>query len=45
LRRATTGEITLMATAEGMQTLREDGLEKVRAGLTSVDEIVRVTGV
>jgi type IV pilus assembly protein PilB len=45
LRRATTGEITLMATAEGMMTLREDGLEKVRAGLTSVDEIVRVTGV
>ncbi len=29
----------------GMRTLREDGLQKVGAGLTTVDEIVRVTEV
>ena len=27
----------------GMKTLREDGLEKVRQGLTSLEEVVRVT--
>src|SRR4051794_10842091 len=44
LRRATPGEIAMFASAEGMTTLREDGLEKVRLGATSVDEIIRVTG-
>ena len=44
LRRATPGEIAMFASAEGMTSLREDGLEKVRLGLTSVDEIIRVTG-
>jgi type IV pilus assembly protein PilB len=44
LRRATPGEIAMFASAEGMTTLREDGLEKVRLGLTSVDEVIRVTG-
>ena len=44
LRRATPGEIAMFASAEGMTTLREDGLEKVRLGITSVDEIIRVTG-
>ena len=34
----------MFASAEGMTTLREDGLEKVRLGVTSVDEIIRVTG-
>jgi type IV pilus assembly protein PilB len=36
-------EIAAMARAEGMLTLREDGLIKVRAGLTSLEEVVRVT--
>jgi type IV pilus assembly protein PilB len=36
-------EIATMARQEGMLTLREDGLAKVRAGLTSLDEVVRVT--
>jgi type IV pilus assembly protein PilB len=36
-------EISAVARQEGMLTLREDGLAKVRAGLTSLDEIVRVT--
>jgi type IV pilus assembly protein PilB len=36
-------DITTVARQEGMLTLREDGLAKVRAGLTSLDEVVRVT--
>jgi type IV pilus assembly protein PilB len=36
-------EIATMAREEGMLTLREDGLTKVRAGLTSLEEVVRVT--
>jgi type IV pilus assembly protein PilB len=36
-------EIATVAHREGMLTLREDGLAKVRAGLTSLDEVVRVT--
>ncbi len=36
-------EITAVARQEGMLTLREDGLSKVRAGQTSLDEVVRVT--
>lgn len=36
-------EIAATARDEGMLTLREDGLVKVRSGLTSLEEIVRVT--
>jgi type IV pilus assembly protein PilB len=36
-------EIAAMAREEGMLTLREDGLTKVRAGLTSLEEVVRVS--
>jgi type IV pilus assembly protein PilB len=36
-------EIASMAREEGMLTLREDGLTKVRAGLTSLEEVVRVS--
>ena len=35
-------DIARVARAEGMKTLREDGLEKVRAGLTSIEEVARV---
>ena len=28
---------------EGMLTLREDGMAKVRAGVTSLEEVLRVT--
>ncbi len=41
--RASEGEIAAAAQAEGMQTLREDGMNKVRAGLTSFEEVLRVT--
>ena len=36
-------EIATAAREEGMLTLREDGLEKVRSGFTSLEEILRVT--
>jgi type IV pilus assembly protein PilB len=36
-------EIATVAHEEGMLTLREDGLAKVRSGLTSLEEVVRVT--
>jgi type IV pilus assembly protein PilB len=36
-------EIAKVAREEGMLTLREDGVAKVRAGFTSLEEIIRVT--
>jgi type IV pilus assembly protein PilB len=36
--------IARVAVAEGMMRLREDGLEKVRRGITSLAEIARVSG-
>ncbi|NTW29082.1 MAG: Flp pilus assembly complex ATPase component TadA [Coriobacteriia bacterium] len=39
---ASVEEIRRTAIEQGMRTLRQDGLEKVRQGLTSVEEIVRV---
>jgi len=36
-------EIAAAAREEGMLTLREDGVEKIRAGLTSLEEVLRVT--
>jgi type IV pilus assembly protein PilB len=36
-------EIAGAAKEEGMLTLREDGVTKVRAGLTSLEEVLRVT--
>ena len=44
LRRASADEFADVAASEGMRFLREDGLEKVKAGVTSIDEVVRVTG-
>jgi type IV pilus assembly protein PilB len=36
-------EIAAAAVEEGMLTLREDGVDKVRRGLTSLEEVLRVT--
>jgi type IV pilus assembly protein PilB len=36
-------EIAKVAHEEGMLTLREDGLTKVRSGVTSIEEVARVT--
>ncbi|HEY2770046.1 MAG TPA: ATPase, T2SS/T4P/T4SS family [Solirubrobacteraceae bacterium] len=44
LERGSAAQITQVAQREGMRRLREDGLEKVKAGLTSMAEVARVTG-
>jgi type IV pilus assembly protein PilB len=41
--RAPEPEIATVAHEEGMLTLREDGVSKVRAGATSLEEVLRVT--
>jgi type II secretory ATPase GspE/PulE/Tfp pilus assembly ATPase PilB-like protein len=43
LKRARENEVKKAARNEGMRTLREDGILKVLAGLTSLEEILRVT--
>jgi type IV pilus assembly protein PilB len=40
--RASSAEISRLAISQGMITLREDGWAKVRLGVTSVEEILRV---
>jgi type IV pilus assembly protein PilB len=40
---ASEADIAAVAHEEGMLTLREDGVAKVRAGLTSLEEVIRVT--
>ncbi len=44
LQRASADQIATVAVREGMRRLREDGLDKVKSGLTSMAEISRVTG-
>jgi len=41
--KADAGTIQKKAVAEGMNLLWEDGLEKVREGITTLDEVLRVT--
>jgi type IV pilus assembly protein PilB len=43
MKRATANEIKEKAIALGMRTLREDGIEKVKNGITTIDEVLRVT--
>jgi type IV pilus assembly protein PilB len=40
--RASSAEIGRVAREQGMITLREDGWAKVKMGLTSIEEILRV---
>jgi type II secretory ATPase GspE/PulE/Tfp pilus assembly ATPase PilB-like protein len=35
--------ITALAVEEGMRTMRDDGIDKVRQGLTTLAEVARVT--
>lgn len=42
LKKASTNEIREVAMREGMNTLRQDGLMKVKQGLTSMEELLRV---
>jgi len=37
------GIIKEYAVSKGMKTLREDGLLKVAAGITTIEEVLRVT--
>jgi type IV pilus assembly protein PilB len=43
IQRAAEPEIAAVAEEEGMLTLREDGVSKVRAGVTSLEEVLRVS--
>ena len=45
LERASVSDIAATAIAEGMRTMYQDGIEKVRAGVTSMVEVTRVTSV
>lgn len=44
LARAPAPQINEVAVRQGMRLLRDDGLEKVRLGMTSIAEVTRVTG-
>ena len=41
--KASANEIKKKALVEGMRTLRDDGLDKVKRGVTTIEEITRVT--
>ena len=43
MRRSSSGDILAVAKAEGLKLLREDGWDKVRAGLTTPEEVIRAT--
>ena len=43
LKRAEVGEIHRQAVADGMVTMYEDGMRKALNGLTTVEEVLRVT--
>jgi general secretion pathway protein E len=43
MRHVTSGEVRLQAIADGMQTMYENGLSKAVAGVTTVEEVLRVT--
>jgi type IV pilus assembly protein PilB len=43
LERASVDDMVSKAVEEGMRRLREDGMEKVRSGLTSIAEVERMT--
>ena len=43
LKKASSSELKAKAIEEGMTTMLEDGLEKVLAGITTIEEILRVT--
>jgi type IV pilus assembly protein PilB len=44
LERGSADQISAVGVREGMRRLREDGLDKVKSGLTSMAEVARVTG-
>jgi type II secretory ATPase GspE/PulE/Tfp pilus assembly ATPase PilB-like protein len=42
-RRGGRQELRELAKAHGLRTLRQDGWAKVRAGITTIDEVLRVS--
>lgn len=44
LQKVSSDQILLKARESGMQTMRENGIDKVRAGITTIYEVDRVTG-
>ncbi len=45
LHRASTSELRIQARKEGMNTLRDDGIVKIKKGLTTLEEVIRETAV
>jgi type IV pilus assembly protein PilB len=43
MKKASSSEIKQKAVSLGMRTLKDDGLEKIKEGITTVDEVMRVT--
>ncbi len=43
LKRCDVGDIARLAAEQGMITMRDDGLQKAAAGLTTIEEVLRVT--
>lgn len=41
--KAAAGDIRKYSRSKGMVTLKEDGIEKIKAGMTTVEEVLRVT--
>jgi type IV pilus assembly protein PilB len=44
IQRASAAAVGKVAMEQGMRHLRDDGLDKVKQGITTVEEVVRVTG-
>ena len=40
---STSDEVERKAVEKGMTTLRQDGLEKIKAGVTTIEEVLRAT--
>ncbi len=43
LKGGSSAQVTVLARDEGMTTLREDGIDKIRKGITTVEELMRET--
>jgi general secretion pathway protein E len=43
MRHATAGELRAAAIGEGMETMYENGMRKSIAGITTIEEVLRVT--
>ena len=44
IERASADRIAAVAVEQGMRTLQQDGIDKVRMGITSIQEVARITG-